>query len=130
MMTNIERPTATIAFGQQAPVLPVVRQRDPVPGLSVIHALDQLAEDVEEVVDLLRPIPVDLGLGFDDLAAAIGVPGVDVDPTDPAPRDLDVQAPGDEVSADGFLDLILGDPTVVTAAEHRPRRRGFGDLPR
>jgi len=35
---------------------------------------------------------------------------------------------GGEVCADGFLDLILGDPAVVSAAEHHRRRPGFGGL--
>jgi hypothetical protein len=56
------------------------------------------------------------------------VPGVDVDPTDAAPRDSDIEAPDGEVRADGFLDLILGDPAVITAARHRPQRGGFGGL--
>jgi hypothetical protein len=37
--------------------------------------------------DLLRPTLADLGLGLDDVTAAVGVPGVDVDPTDTVPRD-------------------------------------------
>ena len=108
--------------------MPVVRQRDPVRGPHVVHALDQFAEHADEVVDLLRPILADFGLGLDDIAATVGVPGVNVDPTDAASRDYDIEAPGGEVCADGFLDLILGDPAVVTAAAHRWRRRGFGGL--
>jgi hypothetical protein len=32
------------------------------------------------------------------------------------------------VCADGFLDLVLGDPAVVTVARHRPQRGGFEGL--
>lgn len=66
------RPRQARESGDQAPILPVVRESEAVPSIGVIEALDELTDRAQEVVDLLgrvrrltlcRPYALNLGLG-------------------------------------------------------------------
>lgn len=52
----------------------------------------------------------------------------DVDPTNAAPRDFDIETVDGQVRADGFLHLILGDTAAVSADGHHLRMNGFRSL--
>ena len=68
----------------------IVGERQPVVGGGVAHPLNEVAECVEEVVDLLGWVG-HLRLGFDSWALLFA-PGIDVDPTVPFRRDGHVVA--------------------------------------
>lgn len=82
-----------------------------------VHTLNQLADHGEEAVDLLRPVLADLSLGLDDVAAAVGVPGIDINAPETTPGDRDIEAERDEVRAGCLIYLVFGNP--ISAAPYK-----------